>query len=297
MKDYAIRGIALDNSVRVLGVQTTQSFAQLAKMLTTTPCASAALGRTTAITILMGLMQKNDDIVTVTIDGNGSLGKIHAQYLGDGKYRGYVDHPHVDVLINDQKKLDVKGVVGSEGTLNVVLNQGLKTDYHGTSPLISGEISEDFTYYFATSEQTPSVVSSGVLVNEDNEVISSGALIIQLMPEASEEVIKMLEDKMSQFSNLSGQLLDSDIKKIITSIFDDFEELAKQDVIFDCTCSHEEMYWKIASLSIADLEEIKQEDKQLEAVCPWCNSKYLYSEDELAEIIELKKKEQDKQNK
>lgn len=297
MKDYAIRGMALDNSVRVLGVQTTQSFNQLAKMLTTTPCASAALGRTTAITILIGMMQKNDDTVTVTIDGNGSLGKIHAQYLGNGKYRGYVDHPHVDVLINDQKKLDVKGVVGTEGTLNVVLNQGLKTDYHGTSPLVSGEIGEDFTYYFATSEQTPSVVSAGVLVNEDNEVISSGALIMQLMPEASEEVIKKLEEKMNHFSNLSGQLLDHDIKTIIADIFDDFEELAQQDVVFECTCSREEMYWKIASLSIADLEEIKREDKQLEAVCPWCNSKYVYSEEDLSEIIELKKKEQLKQNK
>lgn len=294
MKDYAIRGMALNNAVRVFGVQTTKSYASLAKMLTTTPCASAALGRTTAITILMGMMQKNDDTVTITIDGNGSLGKIHAQYLGAGKYRGYVDHPHVDVLINDQKKLDVKGVVGNEGTLNVVVNQGLKTDYQGTSPLVSGEISEDFTYYFATSEQTPSVVSAGVLVNEDNEVISSGALIVQLMPEANEEDIKLLEDKMSQFSNLSGQLLDDDISTIIKKIFADFDKLATQDVNFECTCSHEDMYWKIASLSLADLEEIKEEDKQIEAVCPWCNSKFIFTEEDIDEIIKLKKQEQDK---
>lgn len=294
MKDYAIRGMVLDNNARVLGVQTTQSFQKLAKMLTTTPCASAALGRTISITTLIGMMQKNDNKVTTVIDGDGPLGKIYAQYLGNGRYRGYVDHPHVDILINDQEKLDVKGVVGTHGTLSVIINQGLKNDYHGTSPLVSGEISEDFTYYFASSEQTPSIVSAGVLVNEYNKVISSGALIVQLMPEATEEVIQQLEKKIDQFNNLSHQLLDKNISTVINNIFEDFEQLSQQDIVFDCTCSREEMYWKITSLSLADLEEIKKEDKQIEAVCPWCNSKYIFNEDDLAKIIALKKKGQDK---
>lgn len=294
MDDYAIRGMALDKSVRIFGVQTTNSYNELTKKLLTTPCASAALGRTIAITILIGLMQKNDAQVSVMIAGDGPLGKIHAQYLGQGQYRGYVDNPQVDVLINEQKKLDVKSVVGTEGTLNVVVDQGLKSAYHGTSPLVSGEIGEDFTYYFATSEQTRSIVSTGVLVNEDNEVISSGALVIQLMPDASETIIQTLENKMSQLANLSNQLLDNDIKSIIQEIFDDFTELDRQPITFACPCSREEMYWKIASIPLEDLQEIKEEDKQIEAVCPWCNSKYLYTEADLDKIIASKIKNTDK---
>ena len=286
----AIRGIALNNSVRILAINSTEIIKNVQKQLGTTPCASAALGRTLSITALIGLMQKNEDRVLIQINGNGPLGKIHTQYLGNGKVRGYVDNPNVEIIINKQNKLGVKEVVGIEGTLDVTIMQGLKNDYHGSVPLVSGEISEDFTYYFAISEQIPSVVSAGVLVDTDTTISSSGAIIIQLLPNADEDDIQYVESCVEKVSDLSRKLLEhNDINKFINDIFPDFELLEEKEIVYECLCSFEDMQSKISTLSIDDLEEIKNEDHGIEAVCPWCNSKYWFDEIKLDEIIKYKK--------
>lgn len=290
MSNYAIRGVALNSAIRVLGINSTQMVRDVNNQLKTTPCAIAALGRTMSIVSLMGIMLKNEEQLSVMIDGNGPLGKIHVQYLSDGKIRGYVDNPNVDILINEKNKLDVKGVVGSNGSLNVTIKQGLKNDYHGSVPLISGEISEDFTYYFAASEQTPSVVSAGVLVEKDNIVESSGALIIQLLPEASEEDIQYVEACLSKVTNISATLQNNPkIEDLIVDLFPDFQELERETVSYHCTCSHDDMKAKVSTLPNDDLEEIKHEDHGIEAVCPWCNSKFWFDEDAIDDIIESKK--------
>ena len=287
---YAIRGVALNNTIRVLAINSTSLVKEVQQQLKLSPCASAALGRTMAITSLLGLMQKNDDQVFITIDGKGPLGKIHTQYLGNGQLRGYVDNPQVATIINEQHKLGVKEVVGNDGYLNVNIRQSLKSDYHGSVPLVSGEISEDFTYYFAHSEQTPSVVSAGVLVAKDEAIISSGALIIQLLPQAAEEEIKFIESKLAEISDLSKKLEDnSKIEDFVRTIFNDFVILAKQPIDYTCLCNYEDMQAKISTLPLVDLEEIKKEDHGLEAVCPWCNTKYYFDENDLEIIIELKK--------
>ncbi|MDF9866578.1 molecular chaperone Hsp33 [Bacilli bacterium PM5-3] len=285
----AIRGIALNNAVRILGINSVEITREVQQKLDLSPCASAALGRTMSITALIGLMQKNEDKVLVTIDGNGPIGKIHTQYLGDNKIRGYVDNPRVETVINEQKKLDVKSVVGTQGTLSVIIKQGLKHDYYGSVPLVSGEISEDFTYYFASSEQTPSVVSAGVLVDKDESIISSGAIIIQLLPDAQEKDIQYVESCLDSISNLSKKLENNiSIESFIKEIFPDFELLESSTMKYECLCSYDDMYSKISTLSIEDLTEIKDEDHGIETVCPWCNDKFWFNEETLEEIIQNK---------
>jgi len=285
----AIRGLSCNGRVRIFAINTTQLIQELSKQDNTSPVASAALGRSLSITALIGLMKKNEDQVFTTINGGGEIGTIHVHYMGNGKIRGYVDNPQVQTYINDQGKLDVSRAVGYGGFLTVKYRMGLKHDYVGSTPLQSGEISEDYTYYFASSEQTPSVVSAGVLVDTDG-VSSAGAIIVQLMPDAVEEDILYIESKLSAITNLSSKIKDDkDITSFVTSTFEDFELLETKDIELDCTCSKEDMQAKIMTLTVEDLEEIKKEDNGLEAICPWCNTKYYFNEDDLDVIIDMKK--------
>lgn len=282
-----IKGIALDKHVRVLGLNSKNIVNEITQNHQTSPCASAALGRTLSITALMGAMRNNDKI-SITISGDGPLGRIYTQYLPNHSVRGYVDNPNIDSYINANNKLDVARAVGNNGSLSVVIQSNSQKDYYGSVELVSGEISEDFTYYFAASEQIPSIVSAGVLVEKDGSIESSGALIVQLLPEASEEDILFLENNMSKFVNISDQLLTKSISEIINNIFDDFIQLEEFDIKADCTCSLEDMQAKIMTLTKNDLEEILEEDEQIEAVCHWCNKKYLFDKDDLIKIIEEK---------
>lgn len=281
-----IRGVALNESIRILAINSTNIVRELCLNHQTTPCASAALGRSISIVSLMGQMHKNDDQLSIIIAGGGEIGKIHLQYLGNQKVRGYVDNPNVGVYLNEQNKLDVKRVVGTTGEIYVSVDKDLKSTYQSTSPIVSGEISEDFTYYFATSEQTPSVVSAGVLVNKDNLVISSGAIIIQLLPNASEEEIIAVEKIIPEISNLSTKLLDNDnINDFVLSLFPDFNMLDDSSTTVDCFCNEDDIYSKIQTLSLDDLNDILENEKHIEAICPWCNKKYHFNEQQVKDMI------------
>jgi molecular chaperone Hsp33 len=286
----AIRGLALNNEVRVYAINSTDILKTMYQQFKTTPCASAALGRSLSIGALMGLMNNDQEQIYISIDGGGPLGKIHLNYLGNYQIRGYVDNPMVATIINDKNKLSVKDVVGTQGNIQVIIKNNLKQDYFGLSQIVSGEISEDFAYYFMVSEQIPSVVSAGVLVDKDESIISAGAIIFQLLPNASETSISYLENCLDKVSDLSKKLQDDpNILNIINDIFDDFLLLDEHQMSFECPCSYEDMYYKIATLAIDDLQEIKNEDNFLEAICPWCNTKYHFDEQALTAIINEKK--------
>lgn len=283
------RGVALNQEIRILGINSTDIVREVEQAHHTSPCATIALGRTISITSLMGfMMEYDDDKISVMIKGDGPLGAIHAQYLGNKKVRGYVDNPNVDVLFTENNKLDIKGVVGTIGQL-LVVKKGVRLDYNGSTPLVSGEISEDFTYYFASSEQTPSVVSSGVSFDQDGSIACAGAIIIQLLPGATEASIKYIENCLDKIGNITQLLLEKDINELIIELFPDFDLLDENEIAFECDCSCEAMRSKIATLSVNDLEEIKNEDHGIEAVCPWCNKKYWFDEEALTELIEQKK--------
>lgn len=287
----AIKGLALNNEVRIYGINSTEIVRMAQRKFNTSACASAALGRTLSITALMGIMANDQEQIVVTIDGNGPLGKIHAHYMANHTIRGYVDHPLVAATLNDNHKLDVSAAVGTAGSLSVLIKYGLKQDYFGVTNLVSGEISEDFAYYFASSAQIPSIVSAGVLVDKDSSIISAGALIFQVLPQASETTIQYLENSLTKVQNISAQLqTNPDIRAIIDDIFDDFNLLEETTISFKCPCTKEEFYYKLATLSLADLKQIKTEDRQIEVVCPWCNTKYLFNEAEIASIMAMKLK-------
>ena len=193
MKDYLVRGIVESKNCRVFACQTTELLEVARKKHGLWPTASAALGRMMSATLMMGAMNKNHEKMTITINGGGPIGSMIASTNSDGKIKAFVANPEVHYTYNDTGKLAVGVAVGKEGTLQVIKDMGLKEPFVGTVPLKSGEIGDDFSYYFMVSEQIPSVVSLGVLVNDTNEILSSGGFIIQLLPEAIEEDIDYRE--------------------------------------------------------------------------------------------------------
>ena len=196
MKDYLVRGIVNSKNCRVMCCTTTQLVEVARQKHGLWPTASAALGRMMSVTLMMGAMNKNKEKMTVTINGGGPIGTMLATTNSDGKIKAFVANPEVHYTYNDTGKLAVGVAVGKEGSLQVIKDMGLKEPFVGTVPLQSGEIGDDFSYYFMVSEQIPSVVSVGVPVNDTNEILASGGFIIQLLPEATEEDIQYIEEKM-----------------------------------------------------------------------------------------------------
>ncbi len=188
MKDYIVKSTVYNGMIRAYAISTTNTVKEAQVRQDTWATASAALGRTITISAMMGAMLKGDDSLTVKVEGNGPIGAIVADSDATGDVRGYVTNPHVDFDLNNQGKLDVARAVG-EGNISVVKDLGLKDYFTGHVPIVSGEIGEDFTYYFANSEQIPSAVGAGVLVNPDHSILASGGFIVQVMPGADDAVI------------------------------------------------------------------------------------------------------------
>src|SRR5690625_123119 len=200
MTDYLIKATTFNGYVRAYAVTSTSVVEEARRRQDTWATASAALGRTLTISVMMGAMLKNDqDSLTVKVEGNGPLGVIVADSNSAGDVRGYVSNPHVDFELNKHGKLDVARAVGTEGSLSVVKDLGLRDYFTGQVPIVSGEISEDFTYYFAHSEQIPSAVGAGVLINPDHSVLAAGGFIVQMLPGADEGIIDRLEDQIKKF--------------------------------------------------------------------------------------------------
>ena len=293
MKDYVIRATAGDGQVRAF-VATTKNMVEQARDLhKTTKVATAALGRTLTATSMMGLMMKNDgDKITVIIKGGGPIGSILATANSKGIVKGYVDNPNVVVEDYENGKLNVAAAVGSEGTVRVTKDLGLREPYNGSYPIVSGEIAQDLTYYFALSEQTPSVVALGVLTKEE-EVEYAGGFIVQLMPDAVEETIAKLESNVSNLDSITNMLRDGNGPEDILNIVLDGlnpQILDKCDVGFECECSKERVEGVLISIGPHQLAEIIEEDKKAEIGCQFCNSKYVFDEDELKAILDKMKK-------
>lgn len=289
MKDYVLRATAGDGQVRAF-VATTKNMVDRARDLhKTSKVATAALGRTLTATSIMGLMMKNDgDKITVIIKGGGPIGSILATANSKGIVKGYVDNPNVVVEDYENGKLNVAAAVGSEGTVRVTKDLGLREPYNGSYPMVSGEIAQDLTYYFALSEQTPSVVALGVLTKEE-EVEYAGGFIVQLMPDAAEETISKLESNVANLDSITNMLKEGKTPEDILNIVLDGlnpQILDKCDVGFECECSKERVEGVLISIGQHQLAEIIEEDKKAEIGCQFCNSKYMFDEDELKAILD-----------
>ncbi|API92336.1 33 kDa chaperonin [Virgibacillus pantothenticus] len=284
MKDFIIKATAYNGMVRAYAATSTNTVEEARRRHDTWATASAALGRTLTITGMMGAMLKGDDTITTKIMGNGPMGAIIADANANGHVRGYVTNPHVDFELNSKGKLDVARAVGTEGTISVIKDLGLKDYFTGEVPIISGEISEDFTYYFANSEQAPSAVGAGVLVNSDHSILAAGGFIVQLMPGASEEVIQQLEEQIQAFPPISTLIREGNTpEQILQRLFNDQEVKIHETVPmeFRCKCSKERLERAIQGLGEKEIQSMIEEDHGAEASCHFCNEIYQFTEEEL----------------
>lgn len=281
--DYIVKSLAFDGEIRAYAALTTESVQEAQTRHYTWPTASAAMGRTMTATLLMGAMLKGDQKLTVTVDGKGPIGRIIADANAQGNVRAYVDKPQTHFPLNEQGKLDVRRAVGTDGSIQVVKDVGMKDYFSGASPIVSGELGEDFTYYFATSEQTPSSVGLGVLVNPDNSIKAAGGFIIQVMPGAKEETVTKLENAINQMTPVS-KLIEQGLtpEGILHEILgeNNVQILETMDAQFECNCSHEKFLNAIKGLGEAEVQDMIKEDHGAEAVCHFCGNKYKYSEGE-----------------
>ena len=289
MKDYMIRATAAEYKVRAF-VATTKELVETARQAhNTSPVATAALGRLLTAGAMMGSMMKGEqDLLTLKIDGDGPIGGITVTADSKGNVKGYVEEPMVLLHANAKRKLDVAGAVG-KGSLTVIRDIGMKEPYSGQIDLVSGEIAEDITYYYAVSEQTPSVVALGVLMDKDtNTVKQAGGFIIQLMPDAEEELIAKLEAKLAGITSVTALLEAGQTPEtILESILGDFglEILDKMPARFFCNCNREKIEKAIISIGEKDLQEMIDDGKPVEVNCHFCNTNYKFEAWELKELL------------
>ncbi|GMA57097.1 molecular chaperone Hsp33 [Alicyclobacillus sacchari] len=283
--DRIIRAIARDGRVRVLTCVTTELVRTLQKRHDTWPVATAALGRTASISAMMAMLLKNEESLTVKVAGDGPVGQIWVEALPNGDVRGYVDNPYVDLPLNAAGKLDVGGAVGS-GHLYVIRDTGLRDYYTSSSELQSGEIADDFTYYFVTSEQTPSAVGAGVLVDTDDAPIVAGGFLVQLMPDHREEDIAYIEEGLQRVPSVTSFLEShTSAEALLHELCPDAQILAMQDVRFRCKCSYERIKRILLSLGADELASIRKEQGIAEVTCHFCGNVYTFEEEELESMI------------
>ncbi|WP_426449986.1 Hsp33 family molecular chaperone HslO [Paenibacillus sp. S-38] len=287
MQDYLIRATAYDGKVRAFAVHTRGIVEELRQRHQMTPTTTAALGRTVSAALMMGAMLKGEEKLTVQIKGGGPIGQIVVDANAHGEVRGYVDNPDVDLPLNEIGKLDVRGAVGTDGFLYVIKDLGLKEPYRGSVPIVSGELGEDFTYYFAKSEQTNSAVALGVLVDVDYTVKTAGGFIIQLLPGLSDEEIIQIEKELNALPPITKALDRGDtLEQILTTLLPGASILERRDDIrFQCKCSRERVEQTLISLGRSELQTILDEDGQAEVSCHFCNEKYAFTGEDLKGLI------------
>ena len=287
--DRIIKFLACEGRVNVICADTTNLVEEARKVHDLSPVATAALGRLLTITSIMGAeMKSSKDRLTIQMKGNGPIGTMITVANNFPKVKGYVVNPRVDIPLNEDGKLDVGGAVGKEGFLNIIKDIGLKEPYTGIVPIVSGEIAEDFANYFMTSEQKPTAVALGVLVDK-NGVKSSGGYVIMPMPDATEEDIFNIERQIFSAGAIS-KMLDKNmsLEEIAKSITGDENIKVVADnitPIFECDCSKEHFARGLATLKKEDLIQIIEEDKKAETVCNFCNKSYNFTKEELKNIL------------
>ncbi len=288
MKDNLVKATVFEGMVRAYVATTTEMVEEARVRQDSWATASAALGRSLTITGLMGAMLKGNDTITTKIEGNGPIGAIICDSNAKGETRGYILNPHVDIPLNEQGKLDVKGAVGTVGTVSVVKDLGLKDYFTGQVPIVSGEIGDDFTYYFANSEQTPSAVGAGVLVNPDHSILAAGGFIIQLLPGATDEIISNIEQSLKKLPTISTLIhKGKNAREILHELFkgEKVTILEEQKVFFQCKCSKERILNAIKGLGEEEIRNMIEQDHGAETTCHFCNNVYHITEEQLQNLL------------
>ena len=287
-KDYIVRATAADHQLRAFAVTSKDIVEKAREIHNTSPVATAAIGRLLTAASMMGSMMKGEkDVLTLQIECGGPIGGITVTADSNADVKGYVNNPNVILPPNAQGKLDVSGALGP-GFLNVIKDIGLREPYNGQTHLVSGEIAEDLTYYFATSEQVPSSVGLGVPMDKDNHVRQAGGFIIQVMPDTDDEVIDKLEARLGEVHSVT-EMLDKGMtpEDILNYVLEgmDVEILETVPTQYKCDCSFERVSKVIASLGKKELQEMIDDGKPVEVNCQFCGSHYKFDTEQLKEFI------------
>lgn len=288
MADYIVRATAADNQIRAFAAVTREMAEEARRVHGTSPVATAALGRLLTAGSMMGVMMKGEkDLLTLQVKAGGPLEGITVTADSKGNVKGYVGNPNVILHANDKGKLDVAGAVGV-GFMNVIKDMGLKEPYVGQTVLQTSEIAEDLTYYFATSEQVPSSVGLGVLMEKDNTVKQAGGFIIQLMPFTEEKVISQLEENLKDVTSVTtmleeGHTPESLLKTLLKGFDIEINETIPTQ--FYCNCDKDRVEKALISVGRKELQEMIDEGKEIEMNCHFCNRNYTFSVEELKNIL------------
>ncbi|BDU50179.1 Hsp33 family molecular chaperone HslO [Haliovirga abyssi] len=287
---YLIRGITKNKNARFFCVDSKNIVEEAQKIHKCSATTIAAFGRVLTAGVIMGSDLKGEkDLLTIKITGDGALKQIIVTANSKGYVKGYVSNPYADLPLNENGKLDVGGIIG-RGNLQIIKDMGLKEPYVGISNLVSGEIGEDLANYFFYSEQVPSVVGVGVLVDKDLSIKRAGGFIIQLLPEADEEFINRLEEKIKTIKSVT-EMLESNMspEDIINSIFEnveDIEILDKKEVKYNCDCDKDRFYRGLITLDKNEIKEMLETDKEIKAKCHFCHKEYIFTEEDFKEFLE-----------
>lgn len=293
MSDYIVRATAADNQIRAFAITSRDMVEKARQIHNTSPVATAALGRSLSAGAMMGAMMKGEqDLLTLQIRGDGPLGGITVTADSKAQVKGYVNEPAVLIPANAKGKLDVSGAIGT-GMLQVIRDLGMKEPYVGQTELQTGEIAEDLTYYFANSEQIPSSVGLGVLLNRDNTVCQAGGFIIQLMPYTEDKVIDALEQRLAKVSSVT-EMLNRGLtpEGILEELLGDLGFTVNDTIptAFSCNCSKERVEKAIISIGSKEIREMIRDGKPIEVKCHFCNEAYSFNIEELKKILEKAKR-------
>lgn len=289
MKDYLVKGLAYNGQVRIIAARTVDTVGEAQHRHYTWPTASAALGRSMTFGVMLGSMLNNEDKLTIRINGGGDLGTILVDANANGKVRGYVTNPQTHFPLNSIGKLDVRRAVGTDGMVTISKDIGLQQPFVGQVPIISGELGEDFTYYLAQSEQIPSSVGVGVIVNPDNTIQAAGGFIIQALPGTAVEIIEEIEKRLDSIPTISAMVRDGlTPEEILTMVVGEgnVKILETQEVLFQCTCSKDRSTKVLVSLGSEELQDMIETDGQAETQCHFCNETYQFNKSELEAMLE-----------
>lgn len=291
-KDYIVRASLANDSVRAFAISSTHLVAEARERHRTLPVVTAALGRLLSAGAIMGSMMKGEkDIVTVSLKGDGPAGYITVTADSHGHVKGFPGNPNVDIPRKYAGKLDVGAAVG-RGLLTVSYDLGLKEPYSGQVEIQTGEVAEDLAYYFTVSEQLPSAVGLGVMVDTDSSVKHAGGFIVQLLPDAPEDVIELLEKKLANLEPVTTMMEQGMTpEEMLLHIFEgvDIEFTERHDVKFYCDCSKEKVKRALAAISDKDLQDIVNDDEDIEVKCFFCNTAYKFSIADIKDILSSRK--------
>ncbi len=283
-----VRTISHEGGVICLAVDSTDAIAKMEQFHKTSAVITAAEGRLlTAASIMGTLLKSKDDSITLRMEGNGPVGHLIAVSDGSGNVKGYMTNPVVELPLNEKGKLDVAGAVGNDGFLYVIRDMGMKEPYIGQVPIVSGEIAEDITSYYAVSEQIPTVCGLGVLVAEDLSVKAAGGFLVQLLPGATDEEIDMLEANIAKLKPVS-QMIEEGMspQEIAFQVLEGFEPelLDEYNMDYVCDCCRDRVERALMSIGKKELLEMAKEEKQIEVGCQFCDKKYIFTSHQLKEL-------------